>query len=241
MSKVWVLSQGSYSDYRIIGVCSTQEAAEALEAADSSVYDKTEVEEWELDACVVELEVTVDVYRTADGLFSDWTERVSVAGAPGFQARTQPGGRWVKNVGGEMLAAGDRIRRVRRSERRLRLPAPQRPHRRDPPRRSQRLGQSMVHRTNFPPGKASTSDQPFNRGSTFRAMGRAAGADDRLVARGGLVATASCPGERTLSRIKVSASTSETPLASAMAERRSRSVERMRTTTVEGCLGGAIG
>ena len=73
------------------------------------------------------------------------------------------------------------------------------------------------------------------------AMGRAAGADDRLVARGGLVATASCPGERTLSRIKVSASTSETPLASAMAERRSRSVERMRTTTVEGCLGGAIG
>jgi hypothetical protein len=110
MSKVWVLTQGSYSDYHIVGVCSTQEAAEALEAADSSVYDKTEFEEWELDACVVELEVTVDVYRTADGLFSDWTEEVSVAGGPGFQARTQPGGRWVKNVGGEMLAAGEMVR-----------------------------------------------------------------------------------------------------------------------------------
>lgn len=59
MSKrtVWVIEQGSYSDYRVVGIYSTRENAQ--EIADiinrEDPYDKAEVGEWEVDPLISEL------------------------------------------------------------------------------------------------------------------------------------------------------------------------------------------
>jgi len=135
MSKVWVLTVGSYSDYHIVGVCSSKEAAEALAAPTKGSYDEVEVAEWVLDDLVPRLTVGVDIYRTADGLFSDWTERVGVTTRGQFQASTQASTqasiRWAGTPltnQGEMIAVSvdgsdfDRVRKVA-SERKARVVA----------------------------------------------------------------------------------------------------------------------
>jgi len=57
MKSVWVLEQGSYSDYRVVGVFSSRENAEKvrdwINAASAS--DRAELAEWDLDPAVAAL------------------------------------------------------------------------------------------------------------------------------------------------------------------------------------------
>ena len=57
MKTIWVIEDGSYSDYRVVGVFSTREAAEVVHKAlkgDSSYYSG-EINEWPLNPAVAEL------------------------------------------------------------------------------------------------------------------------------------------------------------------------------------------
>lgn len=73
MSKtVWVIEKGSYSDYRVLGVFSSEEnaniVADKMNAED--VYEKATVSEWPLDPIVNELQqgrVLYKVYMLKDG------------------------------------------------------------------------------------------------------------------------------------------------------------------------------
>ena len=49
MAKIYVVTAGSYSDYRICGVYSTQEKADEASEQYTSDYDKAHPEEYELD------------------------------------------------------------------------------------------------------------------------------------------------------------------------------------------------
>ncbi len=56
MTKIWVIEQGEYSDYRVVGVYSTRENAEAAQAwlkvgheDEGYTYYTPEIVEWELD------------------------------------------------------------------------------------------------------------------------------------------------------------------------------------------------
>lgn len=55
--KVYVIEQGSYSDYRVVGVFSTREYAEQIAARINAAdhYEEATVEEWPLDPGVAEL------------------------------------------------------------------------------------------------------------------------------------------------------------------------------------------
>ena len=49
---IWVIEQGSYSDYRVVGVYSSKENADAIAEllnADDDSYERAEVAEWPLD------------------------------------------------------------------------------------------------------------------------------------------------------------------------------------------------
>jgi hypothetical protein len=56
MASVFVIEQGSYSDYHVVGVFSTRENAEtvlaALKAATESYYDTPGIAEWPLDPAI---------------------------------------------------------------------------------------------------------------------------------------------------------------------------------------------
>jgi hypothetical protein len=51
---VWVIEQGEYSDYRVVGVYSTKENAEMVCAKINAHrgYDEASIAEWEMDAGV---------------------------------------------------------------------------------------------------------------------------------------------------------------------------------------------
>lgn len=58
LKRVWVIEQGSYSDYRVVGVFSSEANAKLLAVAINSaehVYARAEVAEWSLDPAVSEL------------------------------------------------------------------------------------------------------------------------------------------------------------------------------------------
>lgn len=58
MSSVWVLEQGEYSDYRVIGVFPSKENAELVLHSipqDESSWDRPTIAEWELDPKISEL------------------------------------------------------------------------------------------------------------------------------------------------------------------------------------------
>ena len=58
MTKIWVIEQGSYSDYRVVGVFSSKENAERVLAflkKEDDVFDVPEIAEWVLDPHVTEL------------------------------------------------------------------------------------------------------------------------------------------------------------------------------------------
>jgi hypothetical protein len=48
---VWVIEQGAYSDYRVVGVFTTKESADKMAALinEGESYDLAEVDEWPLD------------------------------------------------------------------------------------------------------------------------------------------------------------------------------------------------
>ena len=63
---IWVVEQGNYSDYRVVGVFSTKENAQLVADAinkDTAAYDKAEVDEWPLDPAVDELNKGMRLHR----------------------------------------------------------------------------------------------------------------------------------------------------------------------------------
>lgn len=62
---VWVVEQGSYSDYHVVGVYSTQENAEMIAARINKNlgYDAATVDEWPLDPAVNELNRGLSGFR----------------------------------------------------------------------------------------------------------------------------------------------------------------------------------
>lgn len=56
MKTVWVIEQGGYSDYRVIGVFTSKENAELVMAAIDSKWDEPSIAEWPLDPAVNELQ-----------------------------------------------------------------------------------------------------------------------------------------------------------------------------------------
>ena len=49
MAKVYVVTKGDYSDYRIVAIFSDREVAATVAAAHTTTYDEVRVEEFELD------------------------------------------------------------------------------------------------------------------------------------------------------------------------------------------------
>lgn len=81
VSAVWVVEQGEYSDYRVVGVFSSKEAAERACAFMTSDYSKPEVAEWALDPGASELNQGMaiwSVHMTREGR----TERYQMVEAP---------------------------------------------------------------------------------------------------------------------------------------------------------------
>jgi hypothetical protein len=77
MTTVWIVTQGEYSDYHIVGVFSTKEAAEALCARINAKedYDKAQVEEYDVDNIAYGLKYIVRVTDTGEEI-----ERYTVEG-----------------------------------------------------------------------------------------------------------------------------------------------------------------
>lgn len=51
---LYVVTEGEYSDYHIVGIYSTKEQAEKVKKYRSGLYEYPDIEEWELDANVPE-------------------------------------------------------------------------------------------------------------------------------------------------------------------------------------------
>jgi hypothetical protein len=63
---VWVIEQGSYSDYRVVGVFTSKAKAEQIAEAlrkSESCYDAPEVAEWPLDPAVAELNAGLTMWN----------------------------------------------------------------------------------------------------------------------------------------------------------------------------------
>lgn len=78
MKTVWVIEQGSYSDYRVVGVFSSEAnakfIADAINVAES--YDKATIAEWSLDPAVDELPERVrPILRSDAGRRHDGSRR----------------------------------------------------------------------------------------------------------------------------------------------------------------------
>ncbi len=56
MNTVWVIEQGTYSDYRVVGVYNSKEKADRVaEWMNKDAYDEASVSEWPLNPAAVEL------------------------------------------------------------------------------------------------------------------------------------------------------------------------------------------
>jgi len=84
---IWVIEQGCYSDYRVVGVFTSKEnadiMADAINASDDT-YDKATVAEWPLDPAVDELRQGYQpyiVHMRADGT----TERLQKWSVSAYQ------------------------------------------------------------------------------------------------------------------------------------------------------------
>ena len=74
MTKCWTIEQGSYSDYRIVGVFSTEENAKRVLKIynKTQTYDEAYIEERDLDPIIAELNAGLHGYKvkhTAKGMF----------------------------------------------------------------------------------------------------------------------------------------------------------------------------
>ena len=52
--KVYVVTEGDYSDYHIVGVCTSKESAERIRQLASSDYHEAQIEEYEADSFNIE-------------------------------------------------------------------------------------------------------------------------------------------------------------------------------------------
>lgn len=77
MKTVWVVEQGSYSDYRVVGVFSSKKNAELVadKVNRSSLYDAATVAEWPIDPGVEGLNKGYKVWL-GDMLFDGTVERM---------------------------------------------------------------------------------------------------------------------------------------------------------------------
>jgi hypothetical protein len=78
---VWVIEQGAYSNYRVVGVFSSKANADLVAKAvnGSDNYDEAKVSKWELDPAVSELNAGLSMFYVTmakDGT----TERAAAAG-----------------------------------------------------------------------------------------------------------------------------------------------------------------
>ena len=61
--KIFVVTQGCYSDYKIVAVCSNKKFAQKVVDEVSSKYDKVEIEEFDLDPAQDQLNQGFSVYQ----------------------------------------------------------------------------------------------------------------------------------------------------------------------------------
>jgi len=52
MKSVWVIEQGSYSDYRVVGVFSSRKNAQLVMGKITNSYDTPSIAQWDIDPCV---------------------------------------------------------------------------------------------------------------------------------------------------------------------------------------------
>lgn len=87
MASIWVVEQGSYSDYRVVGVFASEASAtfiaDTLNAAEYA-YDRATVAEWPLDPAVNELRQGLRQHRVLM-LRSGDVERVEPNEMDGYQ------------------------------------------------------------------------------------------------------------------------------------------------------------
>ena len=60
---VYVVTEGSYSAYHIIGIYSTKEKAEKVKLYHSTLYECPDIEEWEIDDIPEDIEDVREYYR----------------------------------------------------------------------------------------------------------------------------------------------------------------------------------
>lgn len=60
--KVYVITKGAYSDYHICGVATDKKKAEILRKAFSNICDKAEIETYETDRFITEIESGLTIY-----------------------------------------------------------------------------------------------------------------------------------------------------------------------------------
>jgi hypothetical protein len=98
MQKIWVIEQGCYSDYGVVGVFSTEENAQRVATlinSEADVYDKAEVACWDLDPGIKEMNAGKKLYRV--GMDYDGTvSRCEVDNSPYSSGEKTGMGVWKK-------------------------------------------------------------------------------------------------------------------------------------------------
>lgn len=67
MKTVYIVTNGCYSDYHIVGVFATEELAKECATATTTKYDDSEIEEWELNTAAQKLDLYMVVMVNASG------------------------------------------------------------------------------------------------------------------------------------------------------------------------------
>ena len=75
--KIYVVTDGDYSDYHIVALCSTQENAEEVVVSNKSRWNDPNIEEWELD----------DFKKCPNGLLP-WGVKMNREGASSLERET---------------------------------------------------------------------------------------------------------------------------------------------------------
>lgn len=93
--KIYVIEQGEYSDYHVVGVFSTRENAERILTiinGSENHYYKAEIAEWELDPTIKELNAGLNPYRVVMDYFGK-TERCEEIEHPMYDDQLRVWGR----------------------------------------------------------------------------------------------------------------------------------------------------
>jgi hypothetical protein len=90
MSNVWVIEQGEYSDYRVVGVYTTEENAQKVcdLLNDGDEYSTASVAEWPLDPTITELNQGMTFWHVAMLKNGD-TERVEQVGIQSYRLNSE--------------------------------------------------------------------------------------------------------------------------------------------------------